>query len=166
MELEIQDNDVNKENEIDEGRKGYKTSFKNTKLRVTKEDLEDITNKRMLSNNVIYGFNILCRRQFEHVAGLQDPLLGQTSQYSVMKNQKFVQILHNNRAHWVAISTYNCKNGEVNYYDSLFSCRINDFVKQQLCALMQADEDALKINVMPVQQQTNSVDCGIFAMAF
>ena len=31
---------------------------------------------------------------------------------------------------------------------------------------MQADEDVLKINVMPVQQQTNSVDCGIFAMAF
>ena len=31
---------------------------------------------------------------------------------------------------------------------------------------MQADEDVLKINVMPVQQQTNSVDCGVFAMAF
>ena len=31
---------------------------------------------------------------------------------------------------------------------------------------MQADEDVLNTNVMPVQQQTNSVDCGIFAMAF
>ena len=82
-----------------------------------------------------------------------------------MKNQKFVQILHNNRAHWVVISTYNCKNGEVNYSDSLFSGRINDFTKQQIYALMQADEDALKINVMPVQQQTNSMDCEIFAMA-
>ena len=139
MELEIQDNDVNKENEIDEERKGYKTSFKNTKLPVTKEDLEDITNKRMLSDNVIHGFNILCRRQFEHVAGLQDPLLGQTSQYSVLKNQTFVQILHNNLAHWVAISTYNCKNSEVNYYDSLFSGRINDFVKQQICALVRSN---------------------------
>ena len=123
----------------------------------------------MLSDNVIRGFNILCRRQFEHVAGLQDPLIGQTSQYSIMKNQKFVQVLHNNRAHWVAFSTYNCKSGEINYYNSLFSDRINDFVKQQICALMQANEDVLKINVMPVQQQTNSanlVDCGIFAMAF
>ena len=61
-----------------------------------------------------------------------------------MKNQKFVQILHNNRAHWVTISTYNCKNGEVSYYYSLFSGRINDFVKQQICALMHADEDVLK----------------------
>ena len=83
-----------------------------------------------------------------------------------MKNQKFLQILHNNRAHWVAISTYNCKNDEVDYYDDLSPGRINDLVKQQICALMQADVDVLKINVMPVQQQTNSVDCGIFAMAF
>ena len=45
---EIQDDDVNKENKIDEERKGYKISFKNTKLPVTNADLEDITNKRML----------------------------------------------------------------------------------------------------------------------
>ena len=31
---------------------------------------------------------------------------------------------------------------------------------------MQVDEDMLKIKVMPVQQQTNSVDCRIFAMTF
>ena len=129
VELEVQEVDINKGNEIDEERKRCKASFKNTGLPVTNEDLEDSTNKRMLSDNVIHGFNILCRRQFD-VAGLQDPLLGQISQYSVMKNQKVVQILKNNRAHWVAISTCNCKNGEVKYYDSLFSGRINDFVKQ------------------------------------
>ena len=80
VELEIQDDDVNKENEIDEERKGYTTSFKNTELPVTNEDLEDITNKRMLSDNVIHGFNILFRKQFEHVAGLQNPLPCQISQ--------------------------------------------------------------------------------------
>ena len=63
-----------------------KASFKNTGFPVTNEDLEDSTNKRMLSDNVIYGFNILCRRQFD-VAELQDPLLGQISQYSAMKNK-------------------------------------------------------------------------------
>ena len=83
-----------------------------------------------------------------------------------MKNQKFLKILYNNRAHWVAINTYNCKNGKVNYYDSLFSGRLDDFMKQQICALMQADVDVLKINVTPVQQQTNLVHCGIFEMAF
>ena len=34
-----------------------------------------------------------------------------------MKNQKFLQILYNNQDHWVAISTYNFKNVEVNNYD-------------------------------------------------
>ena len=87
MELEIQEDDVHKENEIGEERKGYKTSLKNTKFPVTNEDLEDIINKRLLSDIVIHGFNILCRRQFEHVAGLQDPLPGQTSQYPVNKSE-------------------------------------------------------------------------------
>ena len=32
--------------------------------------------------------------------------------------------------------------------------------------MLQVDEDVPKINVMPVQRQTNSVDCGIFAVAF
>ena len=81
VELEIQEDDVNKENEIDEQKNGYKASFKNTKLPVTNKDLEDITKKRMLSCNVIHGFYILCRRQFEHVAVLQHPLFGETSQY-------------------------------------------------------------------------------------
>lgn len=32
--------------------------------------------------------------------------------------------------------------------------------------MLQADEGVLKINFMSVQRQTDSVDCGIFAMAF
>ena len=111
--LEKKEDDVNKENEIDKERKGYKTSFKNTKLPVTNEDLEEIINKIRLSDNVIHGFNILYIRQFENAAGLQDLLLSQTSQYSVMKNLKFVQILHSNRTHLVAVSAYSCKNGEI-----------------------------------------------------
>ena len=69
VELKIQEDDVNKENETDEKREGYKTSFKNTKLPVTNEEFEDFTDKRLLSGNVIHGFNILCRRKFKHIAG-------------------------------------------------------------------------------------------------
>ena len=89
----------------------------------------------MLADTVIHGFNILCRTHFEHVAGLRDPLLGQTAQFSVMKNQKFFMTT----GLIGLLSAHNCK--KVNYYDSLFSCLINDFVKQQICALLQADED-------------------------
>ena len=54
-----------------------RTSFKHTKLSVTNEDINDITNKRMLSSNansVIQVFTILCRMQIEHVAGRHNPL--------------------------------------------------------------------------------------------
>ena len=47
-----------KKKEINDERGGYSISFKSTKLPVTKEDLEDIANKRILSDN-IHGFNIL-----------------------------------------------------------------------------------------------------------
>ena len=127
VELEIQEDDVNKANEIDEERKRYKT-LKNTKLPVKNKYLEDITNKRMLSDNFTHGFNILCRRQFENVC--------RTSRYLPWSNIPFS------------------------------SGQINDFVKEQIYALMQPDVDVLKINIMPVHQQTNSVDCGTFAMAF
>ena len=39
-------------------------------------------------------------------------------------------------------------------------------LQQQICTMLQAGEGVLKINFMTVQRQTNSVDCGIFAMAF
>ena len=32
--------------------------------------------------------------------------------------------------------------------------------------MLQVDEDVPKISVMPVQRQINSVDCGIFVVAF
>ena len=54
VELETQEDDANKENETDDEREGYTGSFKNKKLPVTKEVLEDITNKRLLSDNVIH----------------------------------------------------------------------------------------------------------------
>ena len=75
-------------------KRGIYNFFSKYKTSVTNEDLENITNKRMLSDNVIHGFDILCKRHFEHVEGFQDLLLGQTLQNSVIKYQKFEQILH------------------------------------------------------------------------
>ena len=70
VELETQRDHADKENETDEEIQEHTTYFKNTKLPLTNEDLENIINKRMLSENVIHGLNIFCRRQFEHVVGL------------------------------------------------------------------------------------------------
>lgn len=77
---------------------------------------------------------------------------------------EFVQILHTGHMHWVCISSIGCMPGEVNLYDSLYHDIIEDEVTQQVKCLM-ADSYVGLISV-PVQQQLNGSDCGVFAIAF
>ena len=84
----------------------------------------------------------------------------------MQKNTPFVQVLHDGKLHWIAISTYGCHEGEVFCFDNLFKERIADHTMQQICAIMNCDLKHVKINVLPVQQQSNGVDCGVFALAF
>ena len=72
----------------------------------------------------------------------------------------------NGRNHWLAVSTYNCPRGEVYLMDSYFCGTVNDHIKRQICSILNCTEDLLKINVVSVQQQTNGVDCGLFAISF
>ena len=50
--------------------------------------------------------------------------------------------------------------------DSLFKGRVPDHSKQQISALLSYRNKNIKINVLPVQQQTNGVDCGLFTLEF
>ena len=72
----------------------------------------------------------------------------------------FVQVLHDGRIHWIAVSTFNCNEGEINLMDSPFQERVPHQSKQQLSALVNCRNKNIKINVLPVQKQTNGVDCG------
>ena len=85
----------------------------------------------------------------------------------MQKNKPFVQVLHDGKLHWKPISTYGCNEGEVCYIDSLFKGRIADHMKQQICAILNCDfKHQVKIKVLPVQQQSNGVDFGVFVLAF
>ena len=129
-------------------------------------DMKDISDSRMLSDNVVNAFQKMMEKQFPEANGLQDPILGQTLSFKVQKNKPFVQVLHDGKLHWKPISTYGCNEGEVCYIDSLFKGRIADHTKQQICAILHCDLKHVKIKVLPVQQQRNGVDCGVFALAF
>ena len=58
-------------------------------------------------------------KRYPWLKGLQDPILDQTMSFRRFQLQPFVQILHNGVTHWVAISTFNCKPGEIMLMDSL-----------------------------------------------
>ena len=49
---------------------------------------------------------------------------------------------------------------------SLFKGRVSNHSKRQMSALLNCRYKNIKINALPVQQQTNGVDCGLFALAF
>ena len=50
--------------------------------------------------------------------------------------------------------------------DSLFKRRVPDHSQQQLSTLLNCRNKNIKINVLPVQQQTSGVKCGLFALEF
>ena len=133
---------------------------------LTKADLKSISDHQMLQDTVIHVFQEMIQCQYPETGGLQDPILGQSLTFSTYCSKPFVQVLHDGNNHWVAISTYDCEPGEVYYMDSFFRGRISDKVKQQICSILHSEKNCLRIKVLPVQQQTNGVDCGIYALAF
>ena len=74
-----------------------------------------------------------------------------------------IQIVHINNSHWVCLSNINSPPGYVDVYDSLSSP-----VTQELRELaFDLTGPAFKgIHCVPVQQQANGSDCGVFSIAF
>ena len=46
--------------------------------------------------------------------------------------------------------------------DSVFKGKINHVVQRQICSIMNSGMNTIKAMVLPLQQQTNSTDFGIF----
>ena len=82
------------------------------------------------------------------------------------KSIPFVQVLHNGRMHWVATSTFGCNQDEIYLKDSLFNGRIAEHTKKQICSVLNCAAAKIKVNVLPVQQQSSGVDCVIYALGF
>ena len=76
-----------------------------------------------------------------------------------------MQILHTGRYHWVCISSVGCSNGIVNLYDSLYLNVISKEVEERDINLVGTDSFS-GLNVVPIQQQRNESDCGVFSAAF
>ena len=129
-------------------------------------DLKLISNKRMLNDNVINAVQKMLHTQYPDIDGLQDTILGQTLNYEIYRSKPFVQILHDGNIHWLAISTINCSPGKVMVMDSMFKGRMNHHVQRQICAIMHCLLDKITPTALPVQQQTNGVDCVVNALAF
>jgi hypothetical protein len=116
-----------------------------------------------LTSDIIHAAQVLLQEVNPAVEGFQRPTLGPVRNFAVV-TAEFIQILHSGRDHWVCISSIGCLPGIVHLYDSLFQDVICQEIEDQTNDLLGDRLDAQ--NYVPVQQQNNGSDCGVFAIAF
>ena len=105
----------------------------------------------------------IMEKQFPNLDGFQATTLGESLQYRVVRNNN-IQILNVSRMHWVATSSD--EEGNIYLYDSLFSGSLDSTLENQLASIYRTHDSSFNVHVLPVQQQQNGSDCGVFAVAF
>ena len=129
------------------------------------EDCEILLNPcGWLNSSLIAAAQILMKERYEGVAGLQDPCYGQCMVFKVVASG-FVQILHNGKNHWLTVTNIGVQGAaEVLVYDSLYTS-INTSVQTQIAALLRTTNKEITVNIMEMQLQAGTCDCGLFAIA-
>ena len=137
---------------------------------VTKASLGEAMERQISGNNrlqhdVVNLSSTILREQTK-LSGFEDTGL-KWYQFSQIPG-KFVQILHvASEEHWVLL--YRGVSEEVNLCDSLFRGENNEYpedILKSICRIAACSRASLRINCLPVQQQGNAIDCGIFVIAF
>ena len=124
----------------------------------------NITRKEQTDHIIGVAHSVL-HRQFPEAEGLENTTLGPCSNFTIHEGE-FLQILHTSKHHWVLVSNIGCKPSTINLYDSLFNGRMTSHVKKQIASLLMEKGPTIAVNIQPVHQQPNVVDCGVFAIAF
>ncbi|XP_078310197.1 uncharacterized protein LOC144618313 [Crassostrea virginica] len=139
---------------------------------LTMEHKRKIESGQPLCSDVINTAQKLLKRQFPDISGLQQS--ERTPVWDEKQNQwkygiKFekvnspaVQIHHNGKFHWVTSIKLD---GQIYVMDSLSNGKISPSLQIQLASMYGSDYHQLTVRIPQIQQQTNSVDCGLFAIA-
>ena len=134
-------------------------------LNLLERDREILLNPAgLLTDNIIDAAQILLKRAFPALSGLQSVCCGLTMNFNV-EPAEFVQVIHNGRGHWLTISTIGTSHPDVHVYDNMYPSA-GTLVKAQVAALLQTESPALHLQFMNVQMQAGGYDCGLFAVAF
>ena len=118
-----------------------------------------------LSDDIIHAAQMLMREKSPFVGGLQPPCRGQNCSFDV-EGGEFIQILHNGYDHWLTVSTVGvAESAVVRVYDSLYP-HLTTKTQQQIAAIINTPKPKIQLELIDVQNQSGSNDCGAFAIAF
>jgi hypothetical protein len=126
------------------------------------EAIQNILSGEWLTDREIFWGLFLLRNQYGHVGGLEDTVVmaaGKSLNPAIQALN--VYILHTEGNHWVTVCLGDACVG-IWVYDSLACGRVAEDIKKQIEHVTNEDQFCLA----PTQQQTNSQDCGLFAIAF
>ena len=155
------------------------TKFWKHNLLLTEEDKNGIINNKKISSRHINAVNILLKREIGNkINGLQlselVPVKLQHENRWVMKfpmdpvSSPACQVHHTHHDHWVSTIFHR---GNIYLLDSLGSERKDDVIipdglKIQISQIYGREKDEILIKIPEVMKQNNSIDCGLYAIAF
>ena len=140
--------------------------------RLTNKHKFTISNDQPICSDIMNEVQRILAAQYPDVNGLQQT--EKTPVWDEAENKwkyarKFtnerspsVQIHHTGNFHWVTSVKLD---GEIYVLDSLSKGKLTASLQIQLASIYGSDYKKLHVKIPHIQQQTNSVDCGIFAIA-
>ena len=111
---------------------------------------------------------LLCQ-QFPDSQGLYTPVLGQSLSFPpvnsivLLAGYSYIQIFLMGSDHWVTMSIESEQ--DVKTHDSMFHS-VTYFTKKQIASIMHSKSHEITLKMGQAQIQENSLDCGIYAIAF
>ena len=100
----------------------------------------------------------MLKEQHGSMGDLQDPCLSQSMGFSKVSGD-FVQVVHNGFGHWLTVTNIGAdSDAEIMVYESLYPS-IGTFVQK-----LHTDQNEIKVNIMNMQVQSGTCDCGLFAL--
>ena len=115
-----------------------------------------------LTDNVVVAAQLLMLQHSPTMRGLQAPVLAETLAFDV-HTEPFVQIINVEGIHWCVVSNVDCAQGVVNVYDTMYSTVFKNTIKV-IASLVFCPFPTLTIQMMNVERQSNSSDCGVLAI--
>lgn len=132
-------------------------------------DKEDrISARNWLTSGQINAAQRLLKDASPEVGGLLCCTLGATFDFPKIKEEKWLQIVHDGVDHWVLVAKGFGKFDQcVDIYDSLATPKWEKHhILSCMSSLLGTSQQEMSYVVKNCQQQQNSFDCGVFAIAF